>query len=138
MGSRGSSVADYVLTSQDLFKYINPFEVHDPNMLSDHCLLTFSFCFEHDSVGNTTQYNYEQAPGRFKWTSDFKTDFLNVLGNIESTDKLNRLNTSIPSCTETYKLGQCLSDLSSVIEHAASLIFQNLSNKPKEAQPMYL
>ena len=57
VGSRGSSVVDYVLSSQDLFKYINRFEVHDPNILSDHCLLTFSFRFEHDSVGDTTQCN---------------------------------------------------------------------------------
>ena len=94
-GSRGSSVVDYVLSSQDLFKYINRFESHDPNILSDHCVLTFSFSFEHDSVGDATQYNYEQAPGRFKWKSGFKTDFLNSVGNTESADKLNRLNTRL-------------------------------------------
>ena len=81
--------------------------------------------------------NYEQAPGRFKWTNDFITDFLNSLGNTESTDKLNRLNISIPSCTETYELDQCLSDLSSVIEHAASPIFKKFSNKQKEAQQIF-
>ena len=108
VGSKGSSVVDYVLSSQDLFKYINRFEDHVPNILSDHCLLRFSFSFEHDIVEEASQYNYKQAPGRFKWTSDFKTDFLNSLGNTESTDKLNRLNTSIQSCTETYELF-CLS-----------------------------
>lgn len=43
VGSKGSSVVNYVLTSQDLFKNISHFEVHDPNILADHCLLTFSF-----------------------------------------------------------------------------------------------
>ena len=41
VGSRGSSVVDYVLSSQDLFKSISHFEVHDPNIISDHCLITF-------------------------------------------------------------------------------------------------
>ena len=60
-----------------------------------------------------------------------------MLGNTESTDKLNRLNTSIPNCTETSELDLCLSDLSSVIEHTASPIFKKLSNNPKEAQPIF-
>ena len=120
-----------------MFKYIDTFEVHDPNILSDHCLITFSFSFEHDSIGEATQHtcNYEQAPGRFRWTNDFKTDFLNSLGDMESNEHLNRLNTCIPSCTESNELDQCLSDLSSVIERAASPIFKWLSSTKNEARP---
>ena len=41
VGSRGSSVVDYVLSTQDLSTNISQFKVHEPNILSDHCLLIF-------------------------------------------------------------------------------------------------
>ena len=88
VGSRGSSVVDYVLSSQDLFKCIKHFQVHDPNILSDHCLLTFSLSFENNIVGEATQDNHDQAPGRFRWNNDFKAYFLNSLRIKTSLDPL--------------------------------------------------
>ena len=41
--SRGSSLVDYVLCSDSVFKYISSFEVGDPNILSDHCCIYFEF-----------------------------------------------------------------------------------------------
>ena len=136
VGSRGSSVVDYVLSSQDLFKCIKHFQVHDPNILSDHCLLTFSLSFENDIVGEATQDNHDQAPGRFRWNNDFKTDFLNSLRSAASTESLNKLNTSIPRCSENHEIDQCLSDFVNIIEHAASPIFKD-SNKHKDAKQLF-
>ena len=39
VGSRGSSLVDYVLASQDMFYFVKYFCVQDPNILSDHCLI---------------------------------------------------------------------------------------------------
>ena len=50
VGSRGSSVVDYILASQNLFDYVSKFKVHDPNLLSDHCLITFSFEFGNEEI----------------------------------------------------------------------------------------
>ena len=136
VGSRGSSVVDYVLSSQDLFKCTKHFQVHDPNILSDHCLLTFSFSFENDFVGEATQDNHDQAPGRFRWNNDFKTDFLNSLRSAASTESLNKLSTSIPRCSENHEIDQCLSDFVNIIEHAASPIFKD-SNKHKDAKQSF-
>ena len=36
VGNRGCSVVDYVLGSQDMFKFFKCFEVHEPNIISDH------------------------------------------------------------------------------------------------------
>ena len=41
VGSRGSSLVDYLLASQNLFPFVQDFLVHDPNILSDHCLINF-------------------------------------------------------------------------------------------------
>lgn len=41
VGSRGCSVVDYILSTQDFFQFIKDFEVQEPNILSDHALLIF-------------------------------------------------------------------------------------------------
>ena len=41
VGHRGSSVVDYVLGSQEMFDFVKSFEVQEPNILSDHCLVNF-------------------------------------------------------------------------------------------------
>ena len=72
---------DYVLSTQDLFKCVNQFEVYDPNIVSDHCLITFSITLQINSARKVTENDYDQAPGRFVWNNDFKTDFLSLLKN---------------------------------------------------------
>ena len=41
VGSRGSSLIDYVIVSEDLLSHISDFYVSDPNILSDHCTVNF-------------------------------------------------------------------------------------------------
>ena len=43
VGQRGRSVVDYVLTKPNYFSYIEKFDMHEPNIVSDHCLITFVF-----------------------------------------------------------------------------------------------
>ena len=43
VGHRGSSVVDYVLARPDFFNFVKHFEVQEPNILSDHCVIEFSF-----------------------------------------------------------------------------------------------
>jgi len=47
-GRTGSSVVDYVIATQKLFPFVKHFEVHEPNLLSDHCVVDFAFCFTKD------------------------------------------------------------------------------------------
>ena len=41
VGSRGSSLVDYCIVNTELLSDFSSFYVHDPNMLSDHCLICF-------------------------------------------------------------------------------------------------
>ena len=45
VGHRGISVVDYVLARPDLFSFIEFFDIHEPNILSEHCLIKFVFEF---------------------------------------------------------------------------------------------
>ena len=58
IGGTGSSVVDYVLVSESIFNFISKFSIGDPNILSDHCEVTFSISdvrFEAQSSEETMQ-----------------------------------------------------------------------------------
>ena len=42
INTNGTSVVDYVLCKPELFKLIQSFNVAEPNILSDHCVIYFS------------------------------------------------------------------------------------------------
>ena len=134
VGSRGSSVVDYVLCTQDLFRNVCHFKVHEPNILSDHCLLTFSFDFQMLSARETIENDYEQVSGRYVWNSDYKEEFLNSLKTTDTTERLSELNARIPSCTENNEIEQCLADFNNIIEHAASPMFKESFNPPNNSE----
>ena len=65
VGSRGSSVVDYILASQNLFDYVSKFKMHDPNLLSDHFLITLSFEFGNEAITDSLSENYDYVDGKF-------------------------------------------------------------------------
>ena len=134
VGSRGSSVVDYVLCSQDLFRNVSHSKVHEPNILSGHCLLTFSFDFQMQGAMETIKYDYGQVSGRFVWNRVFKEEFLNSLKTSNTTEKLSELNVRIPNCTENNEIDQCLADFNNIIEHAASPMFKKSFNPPNDSE----
>ena len=69
IGHRGCSLVDYVLTSQEVFRFVSEFEVQDPNILSDHCLINFSFEFKQQEFLQSEEM--EQVSGRYVWNNNF-------------------------------------------------------------------
>ena len=130
VGSRGSSVVDYVLSTQDLFTNLSQFKVHEPNILSDHCLLTFSFAFQMHDVREATDDNFDQVSGRYAWNHEFKTEFLDSLKSAATTERLNELNARIPNCTENGEINQCLTDFNAIIERAACPFYKETKQPP--------
>ena len=63
VGSRGSSVVDYILASHSLLKFAKEFEVHELNILSDHCLISCNFEFFIQQNLNTQTKEFEQVNG---------------------------------------------------------------------------
>ena len=54
------------MVSQCLFSAINTFEVLDPNILSDHCIVQFSVIL-HDSVLNAESDNSSGSYSNYKY-----------------------------------------------------------------------
>ena len=110
VGSRGSSLVDYCIANVDLFELFVSFYVHDPNPLSDHCLIEFSLSsnidletpVECDNDGSNFQY--------FKWSSEhreeykarissgiFKEEITSLMHVVDDASCENDINSSISS-----------------------------------------
>lgn len=133
VGSRGSSVVDYVLSSQELFRFIKDFEVQEPNILSDHCLINFSFEFGNQPKSTQLSEENELITGKYVWKNDLKNDFLDSLGNQATSEKLAVLNDKISSCSDDNDVNACVSDFTSIIEEASAPHFKKISQSTKNA-----
>ena len=124
VGSRGSSLVDYVLASQDLFQYVSKFEVEDPNIISDHCLISFSFAFGNEELQDSLPENYKYVDGKFVWKSEFRDEYVTRLNDAATLEKLIFLNANISSCTDDSEVKYCLNDFVSIFETVSSPIYK--------------
>ena len=90
VGSRGTSLVDYCIVNPELFKYFKSFYVHDPNIISDHCLIEFSIVSKPLNQSCNTQINENDTFKFYKWKSDLKEDYIT---KISSNDIINKIST---------------------------------------------
>ena len=80
VGHRERSVLDYVLGSQDMFKFIKCFELYEPSIISDHCLISFSFEFGSNMYTQNAQIDdCEYVREKYIWNAESKDEFINRL-----------------------------------------------------------
>ena len=69
VGHLGRNVIDYVLVSKDLFKNMPNFAGGDPNVLSDHCDLSFLLPYTYFSNNaDTVTDEYEKLNYKYTWS----------------------------------------------------------------------
>ena len=92
VGSSGSSVID-VICLTNLLPYISLFCIDDPNILTDYCLIYFTFQFDKDLPGSqSTTSHYEKVHFKYKWNSYLKDEYLIDLSSDETLFTLKELN----------------------------------------------
>ena len=77
VGSRGSSFVDYCIVNPVLLNECSSFYVHEPNILSDHCLIEFSLFSMYRRPAHIDTSNEQEGLKYFKWNNDRK-DFLST------------------------------------------------------------
>jgi len=108
--SRGSSVIDLVMCTPLLFSCIDQFEVLDPNVLSDHCVVQFhktsvkNNCCVNDRVINEC----DKVPHVFKWDSDKKDIYIQSFNNDRTTQSLINICNDIDLTNSSASLDNCL------------------------------
>ena len=134
VGNRGSSVVDYVLASQELFTCIRHFEVQDPNIFSDHCIINFSIEFGNRAKENNQPDICDYVSGKYTWKNDFKNDFVERLCSTNATEKLNLLNVNIAACSDDHEIQSCVTGLVGIVEQAAEPLFKKFVQPKNDAE----
>ena len=119
---------DYVLASQNLFDYVSKFKVHDPNILSDHCLITFSLEFGNEEITDSLSENYDYVDGNFVWKAEFKDEYVSRLNDEVTIEQLNSLNANISSCDENG-INTCLEEFVSIFDTVCAPIFKKMRQR---------
>lgn len=96
---RGSSIADYVLYEQYFFKRFSHFKVHDPNIFSDHCIITFSLKVETSETVETSIN--EQNEQNIKLIFNINGTAINMVISLE-TLAIKIFNNRSVNCLLTY------------------------------------
>ena len=126
IGHQGCSLVDYVICTQNLIQNVNKFEVSDPLILTDHCLVSFSLDFDKPTENQqTNDCTYDSIDAKFVWCSEGSIAFGENIASPETTVELDNLATCISCCTEGAGLNECIKKLSNIIEGVASPMLRN-------------
>ena len=76
VSSRGSSLVDYCIVNPELLSDFTSFYVHDPNIISDHCLIEFSLIS--NVVRQVVDGNFDATSfSYYKWKGNYKEEYIN-------------------------------------------------------------
>ena len=96
VSTQGCSVVDYVLCKPTFFKHVNTFEVQDPNILSDHCAITFSInAVVDDENAFVVENNEKCVPYKYKWDSNKEDAYFYALSDENISRKFDELTETI-------------------------------------------
>ena len=89
VGSTGCSVIDYVIVNSSLLDVFSTFHVGDPNILTDHCMLEFSFlCTNINGKVNTKEkVKIEQVSKKYFWNDERAGEYFFSLDEEETVFK---------------------------------------------------
>jgi len=77
VGVNGSSLVDYCITDPSLFEYFKTFVVHDPCILSDHCLMEFSLSSKNVAdILHNEDNSQLLTDNMYKWKDEHKTMYV--------------------------------------------------------------
>ena len=125
VGSRGSSVVDYVLSSQNLLSFIDTFSISEPNILSDHCNLSFSLNFTKNEPMTCKNAKIpEKVKYKFVWDKQKAPNFTEELNSQNVLDKLSMLNNNIDHCVDNCDIDACVNNFNDIIENVSKPYFK--------------
>ena len=133
VGSTGKSLVDYVIASQCLFSAIRTFNVSEPNILSDHCMVHFSFIL-HDNLLNAEGENFPSSSVDYKyvWKANEAGSYQTALQSDDVQGALNVLATDISHVTSADELNSNVQSFQEIIESVCNPLFKKDMRKPKK------
>ena len=120
---KGKSVIDLAVVSKELLYLVNCFTVDEPNVHSDHVLISVSLkcnVMKDMPINNQLCTHHKCKPSTVpKWKNECKEEFVNLMNEESSIDKLNLIMDCLDENMCDLKFSNCLSRLDEVIKHAS-------------------
>jgi exonuclease III len=123
VGHRGSSLVDYVIGTQNLLKSVKRFDVSEPNILSDHCLINFVLEFD-NPINVDISDSHDHVSYKYLWSGNLKSVYTDELLSERSRQKFNCLNVQINSAVDMHDINECVDSFSNILDEVASPLFK--------------
>ena len=125
VGTSGSSLIDYVLVSEDLMQSFNEFIVHNPNPISDHCVIEFSLnlCNE-TTLKRDGRKNSAKLDNRYQWNKTKCDEFKTNLSSEEIGRKFSQICETLSNDDCTESIDTCVENFVSVIDSVCKPLFE--------------
>ena len=123
VGSTGCSVIDYVIVNSSLLDVFSTFHVGDPNILTDHCMLEFSFlCTNINGKVNTKEkVKFEQVSKKYIWNDERAGEYFFSLDEEETVFK--DLSANLSELTSSQQIDDNILKFCTVMEQICDPLF---------------
>jgi len=113
VASTGSSVVDYVISTPNMFNFVSHFVVHEPNILSDHCIIDFYLTFEKRIVADDPLYVdcnnlHTSVDCKYVWVNTKVHNFHCKLNSLHVLNLLQDLNNCIENAINDNDINDCV------------------------------
>ena len=123
--SRGQSVVDHVLMSRHLLQLVDTFDVGDPNILSDHSLISFSLLSSSKIQSHDCQPREGFVDYKYVWEADKLNYFKQNLGSQNCKQVLDNMKIELEqSIIFSNTIDDSIRTFTSVVEKCAKPLFQ--------------
>lgn len=112
------------------------FEVQEPNIFSDHCLVNFSFEFGSAQMQEAQSEEYDYFSEKYAWKNELKQEYINRLSDESTKTQLNLLNSKISECTNEPEVQFCVSEFANIIHEVSAPLFKK-SIKPENVKSTF-
>ena len=127
--SAGNSVVDYVLCRASLLNYFDSFTVNDPNILSDHCLISFRLQNEgpnscNDTRSSSTNMNETELGHKYTWDNCKSNEFKDTINSLEIRNKISNIEQNLNAVESAIDIDSNLNEFYTVINDVCSPLFK--------------
>jgi hypothetical protein len=126
LNSQGESLIDYVICSEDVFDHVSDFYVHDPNVFSDHKIVSFKLHCMLVQSQNMTDTSQKVCTKKLVWDTDKNDVFLQNLMVNEVTEKLEKISNNLTNCgtSNIEQVNDVVLDFTNTLYDAAAPVFE--------------
>ncbi len=124
-------MVDLVVVKSDILKCFSSFTVDDPNVLSDHCNISFSL-LSHSNVHvnqqpqrvNDDENQSGNIPYKYKWNSEYTEEYTFNMQSEEIVAQLDNLIDNLKNTPTVDNVNQAVSGLSDIFDSVCSPLFK--------------